>query len=168
MLRKLAPEVGRFYASRTPATAEQYRHELRGAGAFGSYAEALADARIDAVVVATTPDTHRALTLEALDAGSTYRMSSLDKPVDDADDAPTPAVGGDHAELERSPERVALHQALNGLSERDRRIVWLRFFEDKNQDEIARDVGISQVHVSRVLRATLERLREELAGLDAA
>ena len=69
MLRKLAPEVGRFYASRTPATAEQYRRELRGAGAFGSYAEALADSRVDAVVVATTPDTHRALTLEAIDAG---------------------------------------------------------------------------------------------------
>jgi RNA polymerase sigma-B factor len=95
-------------------------------------------------------------------------MSSLDKPVDESDDAPTPAVGGDDALLERSPERVALHQALNGLSERDRRIVWLRFFEDMNQDEIARDVGISQVHVSRVLRATLDRLREELAGLDAA
>jgi RNA polymerase sigma-B factor len=106
--------------------------------------------------------------LEALDAGSTYRMSSLDKPVDESDDAPAPAVGGADPRLERSPERVALHQALNGLSERDRRIVWLRFFEDKNQDEIARDVGISQVHVSRVLRATLDRLRDELAGLDAA
>ena len=69
MLRKLAPTVGRFYASRTPATAEQYRRELMGAGAFGSYAEAFADSRIDAVVVATTPDTHRALTLESLDAG---------------------------------------------------------------------------------------------------
>ena len=69
MLRKLAPTVGRFYASRTPATAEQYRRELFGAGAFGSYAEALADSRIDAVVVATTPDTHHALTLESLDAG---------------------------------------------------------------------------------------------------
>jgi predicted dehydrogenase len=68
VLRKLAPDVGRFYASRTPATAEQYRRELGGAGAFGSYAEALADPRIDAVVVATTPDTHRALTLEALGA----------------------------------------------------------------------------------------------------
>jgi predicted dehydrogenase len=69
VLRKLAPQVGRFYASRTPATADQYRRELGGAGAFGSYAEALADPRIDAVVVATTPDTHRALTLESLDAG---------------------------------------------------------------------------------------------------
>ncbi len=68
MLRKLAPEVGRFYASRTPATAEQYRRELDGAGAFTSYAEALADPRIHAVVVATTPDTHRALTLESLGA----------------------------------------------------------------------------------------------------
>jgi predicted dehydrogenase len=49
--------------------AEQYRRELGGAGAFGSYAEALGDGRIDAVVVATTPDTHLALTLQALDAG---------------------------------------------------------------------------------------------------
>lgn len=61
--------MGRFYASRKPAAAEQYRRELRGAGAFGSYQEALADSRIDAVVVATTPDTHFALTCQALDAG---------------------------------------------------------------------------------------------------
>lgn len=69
VLRRLAPEVGRWYASRNPATAEQYRRELGGAGAFGSYAEAMADSRIRAVVVATTPDTHLPLVLQALDAG---------------------------------------------------------------------------------------------------
>src|SRR4029079_2437437 len=52
-----------------PARAGQSPREFFGAGAFGSYAEALADSRIDAVVVATTPDTHHALTLESLDAG---------------------------------------------------------------------------------------------------
>jgi predicted dehydrogenase len=69
VLRGLAPEVGRWYASRNPATAEQYRRELGGAGVFGSYAEAMTDSRIQAVVVATTPDSHLPLVLQALDAG---------------------------------------------------------------------------------------------------
>lgn len=69
VLSRIAPGVGRYYASRNPATAAEYRRKLEGVGAYGSYAEALADPRIDAVVVATTPDTHLELTLQALGAG---------------------------------------------------------------------------------------------------
>lgn len=63
------PGVGRFYASRDPARAEAFSRELGGAGAFGSYAEAMADPRVDAVVVATPPDSHLELTLAAVAAG---------------------------------------------------------------------------------------------------
>jgi RNA polymerase sigma-B factor len=51
---------------------------------------------------------------------------------------------------------------LRGLPKRERRIVVLRFFEDKTQTEIARLVGVSQMHVSRLLAQSLERLRNLL------
>ena len=55
---------------------------------------------------------------------------------------------------------VAIGSTLADISERDRTILHLRFAEDLTQSEIAERVGISQMHVSRILRATLERLRE--------
>ena len=68
----LAPfggEVRRYYASRNLQSAESYNREFKGAGAFGSYAEAMADPRVQAVVVATPPDSHLELTRAALEAG---------------------------------------------------------------------------------------------------
>jgi UDP-N-acetylglucosamine 3-dehydrogenase len=62
-------DVRRFYASRDRAKAEAFSRELGGAGAFGSYEDALADPRIDAVLVATPPNSHLELTLAALAAG---------------------------------------------------------------------------------------------------
>lgn len=67
-LRKFG-EIRRFYASRDRAKAEAFSQELGGAGAFGSYEAALADPRIDAVLVATPPSSHLELTLAALAAG---------------------------------------------------------------------------------------------------
>jgi RNA polymerase sigma-B factor len=58
--------------------------------------------------------------------------------------------------------RESLRPLLDALSDRDRRILLLRFFGSMTQSEIARQVGISQMHVSRVLAATLARLRERL------
>lgn len=61
--------VSLFFASRDRAKAEAYAKKLGGAGAFGSYAEAMRDPRVHAVVVATPPDSHLELTLAALEAG---------------------------------------------------------------------------------------------------
>ena len=61
--------VSLYYASRSRAKAEEYARKAKGAGAFGSYEEAIADPRIDTVVVATPPTTHLELTLAALAAG---------------------------------------------------------------------------------------------------
>jgi UDP-N-acetylglucosamine 3-dehydrogenase len=61
--------VRRFYASRDRAKAEEFRKRLGGEGAFGSYGEAIADPRVDTVVVATPPRSHLELTLAALAAG---------------------------------------------------------------------------------------------------
>lgn len=67
-LRKTA-DVRRYYASRDGAKAEAFNREFGGSGAFASYEAALADPRIDAVLVATPPDSHLELTLAALAAG---------------------------------------------------------------------------------------------------
>lgn len=63
------PGVARFYASRDGARAGACNREMGGAGAFGSYAAAMDDPRVDAVLVATPPDSHLELTLAALAAG---------------------------------------------------------------------------------------------------
>lgn len=68
-LAAVDPAVPRFFASRDRGRAEAYARELGGAGAFGGYQEACADARVSAVMVCTPPDSHRALAQEALEAG---------------------------------------------------------------------------------------------------
>lgn len=68
-LRALRGEAACFYASRSAERARAWNARLRGQGSFDSYAAALADARIDAVLVATPPASHLELTLEALRAG---------------------------------------------------------------------------------------------------
>ena len=70
--RTIAPldgSVDRYFASRDASRAEAYRARLRGAGAFAGYESALADPRIHAVMVATPPDSHRALAEQAFAAG---------------------------------------------------------------------------------------------------
>lgn len=68
-LARIAPQVKRFYASRTAARARAYVRSYGGSGWFNSYEAALADSRVDAVLVATPPSTHLQLTLAALSAG---------------------------------------------------------------------------------------------------
>jgi len=63
---------------------------------------------------------------------------------------------------ESSEARVAVGVALRTLSERERRVLERRFFDDLSQEDIAGEIGISQVHVSRTIRSALERLRVEL------
>jgi RNA polymerase sigma-B factor len=92
--------------------------------------------------------------LEALDAGRAYRADSLDAP----DDAAEP--GGEDPDLERAEVGASLAPLLERLPARERLVVHLRFFEHMTQSEIAARLGISQVHVSRLLARSLRRLRE--------
>jgi RNA polymerase sigma-B factor len=62
-----------------------------------------------------------------------------------------------------TPERLALGSALRSLHPRERRLLHLRFDEDLSQSQIAARTGLSQVHVSRMLRAALRRLHDQLA-----
>lgn len=66
--------------------------------------------------------------------------------------------GGDEMWL----ENIVLREALDRLSERERKIIDLRFFRNKTQMEIADEIGISQAQVSRLEKATLEKIRKEL------
>ena len=61
-----------------------------------------------------------------------------------------------------SPEWATVSDAVKGLPIRERKIVFLRFFQGMTQTEIAEEVGISQMHVSRLLSQTLRRLRGEI------
>jgi RNA polymerase sigma-B factor len=104
--------------------------------------------------------------LEALEAGAAYRTASIDQgpPGAEHDEGIVPAE--DHEELETTSERVDVNEALQTLSHRDRRVIYLRYHLDLTQSEIAEEVGVSQVHVSRILRSSLATLAEEL-GVDA-
>jgi RNA polymerase sigma-B factor len=55
-----------------------------------------------------------------------------------------------------------MRKLLGRLQKRERQIIYLRFFDDLTQSEIADQIGVSQVHVSRLLRSTLDALRQQL------
>jgi len=93
---------------------------------------------------------------EGLHAISAYRLLSLDHlELDDR-------FWSDDHELEVVELHHALSPLLQGLPRRERRIVVLRFFHNKTQSEIARTIGISQMHVSRLLVWSLARMRDLL------
>jgi RNA polymerase sigma-B factor len=102
--------------------------------------------------------------LEALDAGANYRAAPLTAPAgDDGERTSEPAaMGMEDPDLARAEVRMAIRRLLSTLATRERTIVYLRYFRGLTQQEIADRVGTSQVHVSRLLRASLARLREEL------
>lgn len=104
--------------------------------------------------------------LEAMEAGSLYRLVSLDGSVtpDDEGGELASCLGEDDPEFERIEHRSEITELLNVLPDRERRIVELRFFESMTQSEIAEHVGVSQMHVSRLLTRSLERLRAEASA----
>jgi RNA polymerase sigma-B factor len=102
--------------------------------------------------------------LEGLEASEAYRSSSLDEMLSSEKGSATlgELVGAADAELDRVDHRQALRPVLGELAERERTIVMLRFFGNMTQTQIAEQVGISQMHVSRLLAQTLDRLRSRL------
>ena len=101
--------------------------------------------------------------LEAMEAGTLYRLVSLDGSVtpDDEGGELASCLGDDDPEFERIEHRSEIDELLEVLPARERRIVELRFFEGMTQSEIAERVGVSQMHVSRLLTRSLELLRTE-------
>jgi len=99
--------------------------------------------------------------LQAMEAGQGYRSSSIDMP-DDEHEPLSARLGSEDPSMVSMEDRTVLAQALSTLPEREQRIVQLRFFEGLTQSEIATQVGLSQMHVSRLLTASLEKLRPAL------
>jgi RNA polymerase sigma-B factor len=103
--------------------------------------------------------------LEAMEAGSAYRTTSLSPPPDADDEHERfegTVVGDIDEELVEADTRVSVRNLVRQLPERERKVVYLRFFEGRTQSEIAAEVGVSQVHISRIIRDTLHRLGERL------
>ena len=101
--------------------------------------------------------------LEALEAGSAYAPLSLSAPPGGEDELdPLETIGTEDAEYERTEDRTSLEPALAALPEREREILRMRFEEGLTQTQIAERVGISQMHVSRLIRRSLERMRTQL------
>ncbi|MDQ3865533.1 MAG: SigB/SigF/SigG family RNA polymerase sigma factor [Actinomycetota bacterium] len=104
--------------------------------------------------------------LEALETGQAYATLSLSAPAvgEESEDLdPLESLGELEHEYEVSEDRAVLAPGLRVLDERERRILQLRFFEGLTQSQIAQQVGISQMHVSRLIRRALEKIREEIA-----
>jgi RNA polymerase sigma-B factor len=105
--------------------------------------------------------------LEALESGRAYSSLSLSQGSgggDDDDDLdPLESLGTEEHQYEVSEDRAVLAPGFAVLDDRERTILHLRFFEGLTQSQIAQQVGISQMHVSRLIRRSLEKIRDEIA-----
>jgi RNA polymerase sigma-B factor len=110
--------------------------------------------------------------LEALESGRAYSSLSLSAGSggrdDDGELDPLESLGTEEHQYEVSEDRAVLAPGFRVLDERERRILHLRFFEGLTQSQIAQQVGISQMHVSRLIRRSLEKIREEIAAEQSA
>jgi RNA polymerase sigma-B factor len=110
--------------------------------------------------------------LEALESGRAYTSLSLSAGSgghdEDGELDPLESLGTLEHQYEVSEDRAVLAPGFRVLDERERKILHLRFFEGLTQSQIAQQVGISQMHVSRLIRRSLEKIRDEIAAEQSA
>ncbi|QCH23968.1 SigB/SigF/SigG family RNA polymerase sigma factor [Mycobacteroides salmoniphilum] len=103
--------------------------------------------------------------VESLVAADAYQPQSIDAPVAYGDDESkhlADLLGDNDPALEHVTNREAVRPLLAGLPPRERIVLELRFFKGMTQSQIAEQIGVSQMHVSRILSDTLRYLREQL------
>jgi len=103
--------------------------------------------------------------VEGIESSNAYSTLSLDATDDSGDDNGTSMLelmGLDDEELEHIEIRESIKPLLEALPPREKRILLLRFFKNKTQSQIADEIGVSQMHVSRLLSRTLAQLRTSL------
>lgn len=103
--------------------------------------------------------------VEALSAQGLFQPSSLDRVVGDAESGEmtlADMLAHESSETERAEARVTLQPVLRKLSQRDRRILYLRFVQEQTQEQIGNELGVTQMQVSRLLSRILGTMREEL------
>jgi RNA polymerase sigma-B factor len=120
----------------------------------------------EAEEVADATNMEESEVLEALEASRTARPASLDAPASArlAEEGAIPLVeqvGGQDEHLDQVEYNVMLEERLEQLSDRDREVLHLSFVEDLTQSEIGERIGVSQMQVSRIIRSSLERLRDD-------
>lgn len=105
---------------------------------------------------------------QALIASSAYQPTSIDAALSstsESESALLDTLGEDEPRYERIEEYLAIRPLISALPSRERAILTMRFFDSLTQTQIAQRLGISQMHVSRILSKTLTRLREQ-SGTD--
>jgi RNA polymerase sigma-B factor len=102
--------------------------------------------------------------VEGIESSNAYSTLSLDASDDNEDGAATmlDAIGIDDQNLEHVEIRESLKPLLDQLAPREKKILLLRFFKNMTQSQIAEEIGVSQMHVSRLLNRTLDQLRASL------
>lgn len=100
--------------------------------------------------------------IEGLESYEASNLASLDSRSDDGELSLLDVIGDEDKTLGILDERLSLAGAMSSLDEREQSMLYLRFIEGRSQSEIANRLGISQMHVSRLLRQTLQALRNEL------
>ena len=106
--------------------------------------------------------------VEGIESSNAYSTLSLDA-TDDSDDGSSSmldAIGVDDEGLEHVEIRESIKPLLEKLPAREKKILLLRFFKNMTQSQIAEEIGVSQMHVSRLLNRTLEQLRTSLEAPD--
>lgn len=105
---------------------------------------------------------------EGLQAGNAYRSSSLEGVLQGSDSLTVShTLGTDDRELSDVEDRAELRPLLRTLPEREQRLIALRFVHGMTQSHIAQELGISQMHVSRLLTQALQRVRAQAGDADA-
>jgi RNA polymerase sigma-B factor len=166
--RTVNGEIKRYFRDRTwavrPPRSAQERHlDLRRARA----GLALRLGRPPTVAeLAAELDVSEDEVLDAVEAGAAYRATSLDarRPGEDEQGPLGDRLAGADAPSGRVEMRLLVDQLLDSLPEREAEIMRLRFYEELTQSQIAERLGISQMHVSRLMRRCLVDLRATLDG----
>lgn len=148
---------------RTPRRLQELRQAVQRAVAelTNEFGRPPNDAELASHVGATEDDVRA-----AHESAAAYRTVSLDVPAPRGPEADNGGLsfadrfGSEDAALENVENRAALRPLLTRLTDRERRIITMRFFDGMSQAQIATELGISQMHVSRLLTRSLSRLRE--------
>jgi RNA polymerase sigma-B factor len=152
------------WALRVPRRLQELHLEL--ASTIGSLTQELGRSPTIAEIAAAARVSEEEV-LEATDVAQVYRISSLEAPPTeegDTGDSRSAALSEIDGNLELVEERMEIARLLRALPPRQRAIVHMRFFEGKTQSEIAASLGISQMHVSRLLARSIDQLRQEGRG----
>jgi RNA polymerase sigma-B factor len=154
----------RAWSIRVPRQLQEMRMAINDANATLSHSLGRAPTVAD---VAAYLETTEEQVLEGLEGARAYSATSLSAPTGtDGSLEVGDTLGTEDHGFEMADLRIALGPALATLTERERRIVTLRFYGNQTQIQIAEQVGVSQMHVSRLLTGALAKLRTHL-GPDA-